>query len=54
MKYDGVVLRIEDNLFLFVLNPDTRNLTDGVNISAHECYENLKPNQIVVVNTIFK
>lgn len=54
MKYDGVVLRIDDNLFLFVLNPDTKNLTDGVNISAHECYDNLKKNQLVVVNTIFK
>jgi len=54
MKYDGVVLKIEDNLFLFVLNPETKNLTDGVNISAHECYENLKHTQLVVVNTIFK
>jgi len=54
MKYDGVVLRIEDNLFLFVLNPDTNNLTDGVNISDHECYKKLKSNQIVVVNSIFK
>jgi len=54
MKYDGVVLRIDGNLFLFVLNPDTNNLTDGVNISTHECYDKLKKNQLVVVNTIFK
>ena len=54
MKYDGVVIRIEDNLFLFVLDPDTKNLTDGVNISSHECYDKLSCEQLVVVNVIFK
>ena len=53
MKYDGVVIRIEE-LFLFILDPDTNKIRDGINISDHKCYDDLKENQLMVVNVVFK
>ena len=53
MKYDGIVVKI-DVLYLFILDPDTKQMRDGINISDHKCYDNLKNDQIMVVNVIFK
>lgn len=53
MKYDGVVIKL-DKLYLFLLNPETGMIMDGVNISEHECYKNLKDDQLMVVDVIFK
>jgi hypothetical protein len=53
MKYEGVVIRI-DELFLFILDPDTNIIRDGINISDHKCYDDLKNNQLMVVSVIFK
>jgi hypothetical protein len=53
MKYDGVVIRIDD-LFLFILNPETNKLMDGINISEHECYKELNDEQLMVVNVSIK
>ena len=53
MKYDGVVIRINE-LFLFILDPDTKIMKDGINISDHQCYSDLKENQLMVVKVIFK
>ena len=53
MKYDGVVIKI-DELYLFILDPDTNKIRDGINISNHKCYDNLKEDQLMVVNVIFK
>jgi hypothetical protein len=41
MKYDGIVVKI-DKLYLFILDPDTNEIRDGINISDHECYNELK------------
>lgn len=54
MKYDGVVCRLDKELFLFILNPDDNMIMDGLNISEHECYKNLKDDQLMVVSVIFK
>jgi hypothetical protein len=54
MKYDGVVIRIEKKLFLFVLNSDTYTMTDGINISDHECYKDVKGDQLMVVDVTFR
>jgi len=54
MKYDGVVCRLNKELYLFILNPDENVIMDGMNISEHECYNNLKDDQLMVVNVIFK
>lgn len=54
MKYDGVVCRLNKELYLFILNPDDNMIMDGLNISEHECYKNLKDDQLMVVNVIFK
>lgn len=54
MKYDGVVSRLIGELFLFVLDPDTNKIMDGINISEHECYKDIKNDQLMVVNVIFK
>lgn len=54
MKYDGVVSRLDDDLYLFILNPDDNMMMDGMNISEHECYKDLKNDQIQVVKVIFK
>lgn len=53
MKYDGVVIRLEE-LYLFILNPDTLEIMDGINISEHDCYKELKDYQLMVVSVIFK
>lgn len=53
MKYDGVVIRL-DRLYLFLLDPETNRMMDGVNISEHDCYNNLKDDQLMVVSVIFK
>lgn len=54
MRYDGVVLRVNDILYLFILDPDTNKIRDGINISDHECYKDLNDDKIVVVNVLFK
>ena len=56
MKYDGIVIRMSslDKLYLFILDPDTNKIRDGINISEHKCYEDLKENQLMVVDVIFK
>jgi hypothetical protein len=53
MKYDGIVVKI-DKLYLFILDPDTNEIRDGINISDHECYNELKDDQLMVVNVVFK
>ena len=53
MKYDGVVIRV-DELYLFILNPETKKLMDGINISDHECYKDLKNDKLVVVKVSIK
>ena len=53
MSYDAVVLNLDD-LYLFIINPDTNQIMDGVSISYHKCYENLTKEQLMVVKVIFK
>jgi hypothetical protein len=53
MKYDGVVIRLNE-LFLFIYDPDEKIIKDGINISDHECYKDLKDDHLMVVNVIFK
>ena len=53
MSYDGVVLNLDD-LYLFIINPDTDKIMDGISISYHKCYDNLKKDQLMVVKVIFK
>ena len=54
MKYDGVVIRIEKQLYLFVLDPDTFSMMDGINISDHECYKDVKGDKLMVVDVTFR
>lgn len=54
MKYDGVVIKLDDLLYLFILNPDENVIMDGINISEHECYKDLKDEQLMVVDVTFK
>lgn len=57
MKYDGAVIRMnkrEDKLFLFLLDPDTDELKDGINISEHAAYKDMKNSQLMVVEVVFK
>ena len=53
MKYDGVVIRF-DKLYLFILDPDTNTIRDGITISEHDCYKDMKEDQLMVVSVIFK
>ena len=53
MKYDGVVIRF-DKLYLFILDPDTDMIRDGITISEHDCYKDMKEDQLMVVSVIFK
>ncbi len=54
MIYDGVVIRIEKQLYLFVLDPDTFSMMDGINISDHECYKDVKGDKLMVVDVTFR
>lgn len=54
MIYDGVVVKINKLLFLFILNPDTNEMMDGINISEHQCYKNLTDENLMVVQVEFK
>lgn len=56
MKYDGIVVKMKskDGLFLFLVDPDTNELQDGINISDHECYKDMNEQQLMVVSVTFK
>lgn len=54
MKYDGAVIKIDDLLYLFLLDYKTNSIKDGINISEHECYKDIKYNQLMVVEVEFK
>jgi hypothetical protein len=54
MKYDGVVTRIDKLLYLFLLDTDSMEIKDGINISEHEVYKNMTDEQLMVVDVIFK
>jgi len=54
MKFDGVVFRIAENLVLFILDPKTNRIRDGVSISDHDTYKDMKRCQLSVVSVIFK
>lgn len=53
MTYDGIVIK-EDELFLFIFDPDKNIIRDGINISEHKCYDDLRDEQFMVVDVIFK
>ena len=53
MKYDGVVIRF-NNLYLFVYDPDKMEIRDGIVITEHECYKEMKDDQLMVVEVIFR
>lgn len=53
MKYDGAVIRF-DQLYLFIINPETNQITDGINISEHDCYKDMREDQLMVVNVTIK
>jgi len=56
MKYDGVVIRFskESNLYLFILDPDSKELQDGINISEHRSYQDMNQNQLMVTEVTLK
>ena len=55
MKYNGIVIRTsKKQLFLFILDPILNELKDGINISDHAVYDDMKKNQLMVVDVLFK
>lgn len=59
MLYDGVVAKIfdeeEDKIFLFLVDPDTNILKDGVNISdENSIYKDLTYDMLMVVEVMLK
>lgn len=56
MKYDGAVIKMKkrNKLFLFLIDPESGELQDGINISGHKNYDNLSDSQLMIVNVIFK
>ena len=56
MIYDGVVMRDDKSkqLYLFIYDPDINMINDGISISENKCYDNMKNNQMMVVNVNFK
>lgn len=53
MHLDGVVFRIQDGVYLCLLDPVIGKFTDGIPISSNE-YDTLKNNQVSVVDVILK
>jgi hypothetical protein len=55
MKYDGVIARLGENkdLYLFILNPKTKKMMNGLVISE-KGYDDLLDNDLMVVDVIFK
>lgn len=53
MNYDGIVVKLSNKLYLFILNPEDNKMTDGMNISEHKCYKDLKNEQLWVVDVEF-
>lgn len=51
MVFDGVVGKIKDKIYLFVQNPKTKKVMDGLIISG---YTELEEKNIIVVDVIFK
>jgi len=54
MIFDGVVIRIEKQLYLFVFSPEYNTIMDGISISDHECYKDVKGDQLMVVDVTFR
>ena len=61
MNYDGVVAKIfddeelADKFFLFLKNPITSEIMDGINISEHQnIYGTLEYNNLMVVSVVLK
>ena len=58
MIYDGIVIKVEkkskDQLYLFFLDPKSNELSDGINISDHKVYDNIRYDQIMVVHISLK
>lgn len=69
MKYDGVVIRLEgkakfvngeivydpDTFKLFLVDPKTQEMQDGINISDHrEIYKDMRFDQLMVVSVVLK
>lgn len=58
MIYDGVVIKTNrDNkieFYLFIVDQLLEELQDGINISQHECYDDMKFDQVMVVNVTLK
>lgn len=55
MKYDGVIARLGEDkeLYLFILNPKTKKMMNGLIISE-KGYDDLMDNDLMVVDVIFK
>lgn len=58
MTFDGVVVKINNSInteyYLFMLDPDINELQDGINISHHSCYDDMKLDQVMVVKVTLK
>lgn len=56
MIYDGVVMKDDKSkqLYLFIYDPDINMVKDGISISENKCYNNMRTNQMMVVNVNFK
>ena len=58
MIYDGVVIKTnkkkKDEFYLFLVDPILEQLQDGINISEHSCYDDMKYDQIMTVNVTLK
>lgn len=56
MNYDGVISRLGINkeLYLFILNPKTNKIMNGLLISELDCYKELNTNELIVCDVVFK
>lgn len=56
MIYNGAVMKGSKNkqLYLFILDPDSNTIKDGINISEHKCYKNMRIDQLMIVDVTFK
>ena len=56
MIYDGSIMRDSKTkqLYLFIFDAETNMVKDGISISDHACYKDMRDDQMMVVNVSFK
>jgi hypothetical protein len=54
MKFNGVIAKLNNILYLFTYNTISNKMMDGIHISENKVYDNLKEDEMSIVNVDFR